>query len=119
MSSLPANSRFDPRSALRAQIRIAGEGLGSRRSAGSSHVDLRLESTAASALAASSLRSVFGAARLDSDSGRGDSWASPAVGARLLTDDTVPGIGEHPSIRIRRCAPRSGSWARVDPSRLV
>jgi hypothetical protein len=51
--------------------------------------------------------SALGAARQESDSGRGDSRATPTVGARALTDDSVPGIGELPSIRLRRCAPRS------------
>jgi hypothetical protein len=61
------------RSALGAS-RLGSEvrrGTGSRRSAGSSLLDLRLEPTAVSALAASSLQSALGAVRRDSDSGRG------------------------------------------------
>jgi hypothetical protein len=57
---------FDPRSALLAQNRLFGEG---RHDPGWS--DRGLEPTAVSALAASSLRSAVGAARLDSDGGRG------------------------------------------------
>jgi hypothetical protein len=45
--------------------------------------------------------------------GEGDSWATPAVGVRLLTDDSVSGVGELPSIRARRCLIKdSGGGAR-------
>jgi hypothetical protein len=38
---------------------------------------------------------------------------------RLLTDDSVFGVGERTSIRARRYAPRAGCLARVGTARLV
>jgi hypothetical protein len=66
-TSLPANSRFDPRSSLRAQIGLFGERVGTSRlvrSGSGTDVSVRADGELL-------IRSAFGAARPDSEGGRG------------------------------------------------
>jgi len=78
------------------------------KAAGSSHVDLRLEPPAVSALATSSLRSALGAARPDSEGGRG---------VERPDHSSVGGLGSEPDDSVSdvvelRCAGRLGPGRR-------
>jgi hypothetical protein len=66
-------------------------------------------------LPTSRLRSAFGGCLIRDSGGWGEGSAGPfrrwVLGSSPTT--AVPGVGEFTSIRVRRCAPRSGSLARV------